>query len=102
MADVLDDCLAAASAGATPIEVVALLHTRGVSIVESMRIIKYVFKLPLREAKAVVATADVWKDVVDDSEPLHDAMDEDLRRVQDLQRQEDTSHKADEGDEHHQ
>jgi hypothetical protein len=55
-------------------EAVGFLRGRGLSKVQSIAVIADRFGLPLDEAKRIVHFSDVWSDVRDRDEQLHDGL----------------------------
>jgi hypothetical protein len=51
-------------------EIIEFLHISGLTITESMKIIKDIYKISLGEAKAMVAGHPIWNNVVDAAKPL--------------------------------
>ena len=54
---------------------IVFLHERGASIVESIRVIREIYGLPLDGAKAIVAANPVWIDVVTRGDVLHQELE---------------------------
>ena len=59
-------------------DVVAMLHARGLSIVESVWVIRQATLFPMKEIKDLVTCHPVWADIVRATEPLHDALEKAL------------------------
>lgn len=53
-------------------ELIRVLHEKGLSITESMKILREVGSISLAEAKAAVARHPAWADVVASADRLHD------------------------------
>jgi ribosomal protein L7/L12 len=64
-----------ASGGAPAPELIVYLHGAGLTIVESIRILRQTLGLGTGEAKRLVAEHPVWRDEVQASQPLHDAVE---------------------------
>ena len=69
--------------GLTTGDLIEYLHQRGTTITDSMRTLMAVYGIALRDAKAVVSTHPVWKDVVAASEPLHQEAEQELNKQKD-------------------
>lgn len=67
----VDECRAATERGATREEIVARLHERGISIIDSMKVLKELYGLSLGEAKAVVTAHPAWISAVTRADVLH-------------------------------
>lgn len=72
----VDKCRAMNKQGQSRDEVVEFLRASGLTITESIKIMKQAFAMPLGEAKEIVSRSPVWQGVVQAAEPLH----EDLAR----------------------
>jgi ribosomal protein L7/L12 len=72
MIDAYDECSNARDAGKSPEDAALMLHARGLTIVEAIKVIMKAYDLPLGAAKSVVASAPQWRAVVEASKPLHD------------------------------
>ena len=75
MIDPFDECLNARNAGRSPQEAASMLHDRGLSTVEAIKVIMKTYDLPLGVAKSVVTSAPEWRPTVEASEPLHDEIE---------------------------
>jgi hypothetical protein len=53
-------------------DIVAYLHEQGVSIIESMKVVRVVFDLSLAQSKELVVSHPDWEILVRNSEPLHE------------------------------
>jgi ribosomal protein L7/L12 len=69
-------CRDAIGRGASLDEVVQILHSRGASILASIKAIRAVYSISLGEAKQVVSRHPAWRAVVRANEPLHDVLEE--------------------------
>jgi hypothetical protein len=61
--------------GASLEDVIGQLHDEGLSIVESIWVLKNVSDHSLSELKNLVTTHPIWEKVVQDTEPLHDELE---------------------------
>jgi hypothetical protein len=60
-----------------PVEDTVLnLYKAGFSIMESIKIIRAGYSIPLREAKQIVSSRKAWAEVVKNNQPLHDLLEE--------------------------
>ncbi len=75
MNDPVDKCLNAKDSGRSATEAASILHHEGLTIVETIKVIKKVYGLSLAVAKSVVTSAPEWTDIVEASEPLHDELE---------------------------
>ncbi len=70
--DVKAKCQKEVRDGKSSEEIIESLHASGLTIAESMKIIRELYKISLGEAKMMVARHPVWKDVIDAHTPFHD------------------------------
>ena len=54
--------------------VILYLNREGLSITESIKIVRTHYKLPLSEAKQIVSNHEVWGATVRDHEPFHEEL----------------------------
>src|SRR5579859_1163440 len=54
--------------------VLLYLNREGLSITESIKIVRTLYKLPLSEAKQIVSNHEAWKATVRDHEPFHEEL----------------------------
>jgi hypothetical protein len=75
MATLFQECQQARDQGATPDELIHLMHQRGLTITEAIKTYMTVFKVPLGEAKEKVSASPHWRGIVEAAEPLHDQLE---------------------------
>lgn len=63
-------------------DLVAMLHSRGLSIIESIWVIRQATLVPMSEIKDLVTCHPIWADIVRANEPLHDALEKALTEEQ--------------------
>jgi hypothetical protein len=78
--EIVGGCREMVDRGLTIGDLVEYLHRRGTTITDSMRTLMAVYGIPLRDAKAVVSTHPVWKDIVAAAEPLHVEAEQELNK----------------------
>lgn len=61
-------------------DVVAELHADGLTIIQSIRVVREASDLTLGQAKEVVSSHPVWAEVVRAAEPLHEDLEEVFRQ----------------------
>jgi ribosomal protein L7/L12 len=71
----------AVARGLAPSDVVRLLHERGLTIIESIKVTMRVYGLSLGEAKKLVTNHAVWAAHVRAADELHDELEIELRRM---------------------
>ncbi|HZR44574.1 MAG TPA: hypothetical protein VFB12_30965 [Ktedonobacteraceae bacterium] len=59
-------------------DVIVALHAEGLTILDSIKMVRELYQLSLGEAKQVVSAHPVWKEVVQASEPLHELVEQAL------------------------
>lgn len=59
-------------------DVIVFLQDQGLSIVESVWVIREISLKPLSEVKDIVTTHPIWAEMVRATEPLHDALEKAL------------------------
>jgi len=67
-----NECASKLQAGATLDEVITYLHAQGISILDAIKIIRYVGCLSLGDAKRIVSCHSVWQPIVQSNQALHD------------------------------
>jgi len=70
-----------AADGASADDSVTKLRANGISVVSSIRIIRNSYKIPLAEAKSLVANHNVWNSMTESVKPFHDELITDINRV---------------------
>jgi len=65
-------CKAKLQAGTTIDEVIAYLHDQGLSILDTIKVIRQVGRMSLGDAKQIVSNHTVWQHTVKANEALHD------------------------------
>jgi len=60
--------------GASSDEVIASLHAQGASIIESIKVVRILYHVHLRDAKRMVTAHPVWADLVQRWDPIHAAL----------------------------
>lgn len=55
-------------------DVILYLKREGLSITESIKMVRILYKLPLGEAKQVVSNHRVWETTLRNNEPLHEEL----------------------------
>jgi len=78
--DIMKECQEKVGQGASGADIVLYLHRQGATIVESMKVLKEVYKLPLGEAKALVTAHPVWADEIKSADILHEELENALRQ----------------------
>jgi len=66
-------CQAKLQAGTTLDEVIVYLHGQGLSILDTIKVIRQVGRISLGDAKQIVSHHTVWQQTVKANEALHDA-----------------------------
>ncbi|HKY30184.1 MAG TPA: hypothetical protein VJM12_19800 [Pyrinomonadaceae bacterium] len=69
------DCQQRISQGASREDLILYLNQKGLTIVESMRILKETYQVSLGEAKKMVTAHPVWADTVRDGDILHEELE---------------------------
>jgi len=78
--DLVDRIRCRLGQGVSPEDVVAELHQNGLTIIQSIRVLRDASSLTLGQAKDIVSSHPVWAEVVRAAEPLHDDLEEIFRR----------------------
>lgn len=76
----IEECASQVEQGSTISEIVEELHQDGLTITESIKIIREVFHISLGDAKRTVSANPVWLGVVEASKPIQDAFIDSLKR----------------------
>jgi len=66
--------------GASLSDIVAELHASGLTIIESIHVVREACSISLGQAKEIVTSHPVWAKVVRAAEPLHDDLEEIFRQ----------------------
>jgi hypothetical protein len=66
--------------GASRDELIASLHAQGVSIIESIKVVRILYHVNLRDAKSIVTAHPVWADLVQRWDPIHAALLEEFEK----------------------
>ena len=74
----IEDCKGRVSRGASREELILYLHDQGLTIVETMRILKETYKLSLGKAKEIVTAHPVWANEVKGADRLHSDLEKAL------------------------
>lgn len=69
--DIKKKCQKELKEGKSSEEIIKMLYDSGLTITESMKIIMDLLDITLGDAKKLVASHQVWKEVVDAASPLH-------------------------------
>lgn len=77
--NMLEECKKSVSDGGSREDLILHLHREGFTIVESMKILKEVYKLSLGEAKELVTSHSVWADEVRSADILHEELEKALQ-----------------------
>jgi ribosomal protein L7/L12 len=56
-------------------DVILHLNREGLSIMDSIKIVRILYKLPLGEAKQVVSSHQVWETTLRSNEPFHEGLE---------------------------
>jgi hypothetical protein len=80
MEALMQDCEQARDQGGTPDELMRLMHERGLTMTEAIKMFMRVFKVSLGKAKEKVSASLLWQGVVEAAEPLHDQLAESVRQ----------------------
>lgn len=79
LAKLIHECQTRVSHGASCGELVFYLHEQGLTIVESMRVLKETYNLSLGEAKEIVTAHPIWANAVRNADSLHEELEKALR-----------------------
>lgn len=60
-------------------KVIEDLHTDGLSIIDTIKIVRALYKLDLKEAHLIVACHPAWQSTVRNAEPLHNEIEKALK-----------------------
>src|SRR2546428_527717 len=82
MEALIHECEQARDQGRTPDELIRLMHERGLTIAEAIKMYMRVFSVSLGEAKVKVATSPCWRGVVEAAEPIHNQLAESAGQCQ--------------------
>jgi ribosomal protein L7/L12 len=75
----INQCIDKRNGGASAESVVEFLRGEGLTIVESIKIVREVFRVSLGDAKAIVTNNESWRSEVRAADQLHDEL---LRNIQ--------------------
>ena len=56
-------------------DVILYLNREGLSITESIKVVRILYKLPLAEAKRIVSSHRVWETTQRNNEPFHEELE---------------------------
>lgn len=80
----LAEQMRAEMARGTPLgKTIVMLHDRGLSIVESMWVVREITQRSLKDVKMLVTAQPVWEKLVEANEPLHDDLEKFGQQEQD-------------------
>ncbi|GCE25855.1 hypothetical protein KDA_13390 [Dictyobacter alpinus] len=68
--NILEDCQKQVAQGASQEKIIANLYTQGVNIIESMKIIRELYHIPLIDAKRIVRAHPAWASFVQSWDPI--------------------------------
>lgn len=80
---VMEECRKRVGHGASRGDLILYLRDEGITIVESMKVLKEIYKLSLGEAKELVTAHPAWTDEVRSADILHEELEKALQK-QDL------------------
>lgn len=78
MEALIEECQHAVDQGQSPDEVMQLMHRRGLTIIEALKVFMKVYKTPIADAKEQVTASPYWREIVKTSGPLHERPVEDF------------------------
>ena len=73
--DLTQQCGQMTKQGASISDVISYLHQRGVTIIDSIKIVRELYGMPLRQAKSTVAGHSSWRDVAEAGDILHEELE---------------------------
>ncbi|HET8669751.1 MAG TPA: hypothetical protein VFM05_03720 [Candidatus Saccharimonadales bacterium] len=76
----MKECQKRASRGASSEDLILYLRREGITIVESMKVLKEIYKLSLGEAKELVTAHPAWADEVRSANILHEELENALQK----------------------
>ncbi len=77
---IVEDSQQQMAQGASREEIIASLHAQGISIIESMKVIRVLYGVNLHDAKLIVTAHPVWANLVQSWDPIHAALIEYLEK----------------------
>lgn len=77
---VMEECQRRVSVGARPDELIVYLRREGITIIETMKVLKEIYKLSLGEAKELVTAHPAWADEVRTADTLHEELEKALQK----------------------
>ena len=75
-----EECQKRLSHGAGPADLILYLHREGITIVESIKALKEIYKLSLGEAKELVTAHPAWAEEVRNADILHEELEKALQK----------------------
>ena len=76
MEALLQKCQQARDQGRPPDELLQLMHQRGLTITEAIKMFMKIYKVSLGEAKEKISASPFWRHIVKAAEPLHEQLAE--------------------------
>lgn len=77
--NMIEECQKRVSHGASRGDLVLYLHHEGITIVESMKVLKEIYQLSLGEAKELVTAHPAWANEVRGADILHEELEKALQ-----------------------
>lgn len=75
----IEECRKRVNQGASSEDIVLYLHDRGITITESMKVLKEIYNLPLGKAKELVTAHPIWANQVRNADILHEELEKSLQ-----------------------
>lgn len=72
--EIILKCKARIDSGADRNSLISYLHNEGLSIIEAIKVLKYVYGISLGEAKALVTTHPAWSEEIKNADILHNEL----------------------------
>lgn len=72
MKSIIDEIRSEFANGKSQHEIIDLMNTRGMPIIDAIKVVRELFPLGLGDAKRLVATHPAYQEIAAASEPLHD------------------------------
>lgn len=77
--NMIEECQKRVSHGASREDLILYLHHEGITIVDSMKVLKEIYKISLGEAKEIVTAHPAWTDEVRSADILHEQLEKALQ-----------------------
>jgi len=71
LSEVIDRCNKLLASGRNRDEIITYMHSKGLTIIESIKIYREIYKVTLGTAKEDVASANCWKKIAKHGDALH-------------------------------